>query len=271
MRGGKRITEAYVARLAETLPERDLAAVATLDRVRVATAKQLERLHFQGGTPRANARQAQRRLRRLVELRALAVLDRSVGGPAGGSAQATYALDVAGQRLASACGPAGGSRIRRPWTPGAPFLRHALAVTELFVGLTELARTGGGELLAFDAEPACWRTFTGLGGARVTLKPDAFVRFASADYEYATFVEIDRATASVPTVARKLALYRRYWQTSREQERFGLFPKVLILVPNERRKETLLESTRAQPVDAWPLFSVAPYGAGLRLLAGGRQ
>lgn len=263
-----RITEAYVADLAETLSERDLSVVETLDRVRVATAKQLQRLHFTDGTPRADTRQAQRRLRQLVDLRALAELDRPVGGPAGGSAQAVYTLDVAGQRLASACGPAGGSRIRRPWTPGTPFLRHALAVTELFVGLTERPRAGGGELLAFDAEPACWRIFTGLGGARVTLKPDAFVRFAAADYEYASFVEVDRATASVPTVARKLGLYRRYWQTGREQERFGLFPKVLILVPNDRRREALVEVAGAQPVDSWPLFQVAPLGNGVRLLAG---
>ena len=270
MSGKTRITEAYVARLAERLGPRDLAVIETLDRVRVATGKQLERLHFAGGTPRANTRQAQRRLRHLVELRALAVLDRSVGGPAGGSAQAVYALDAAGQRLASAVGPAGGSRIRRPWTPGVPFLAHALAVTELFVGLTEAAAAGRGELLAFDAEPACWRVFTGAGGARVRLKPDAFVRFATADYEYATFVEVDRATASVPTVGRKLTLYRRYWQTGREQERFGLFPKVLVLTPTEPRREALVAVAAAQPVDAWPLFQVAPYDAGISVLTGGQ-
>ena len=268
MSGKGRITEAYVARLAETLSQRDLAVIETLDRVRVATAKQLERLHFADGTPQANARQNQRRLRRLVEVRAVAVLERAVGGPQGGSAQAVYALDAAGQRLASACGPAGGTRIRRPWTPGAPLLRHALAVTELFVGLTECARADAAQLLAFDAEPACWRLFTGPGGARVRLKPDAFVRFAAANYEYATFVEVDRATASVPTVARKLTFYRRYWQTGREQDRFGLFPKVLVLTPHERRREVLVEAAARQPADSWPLFQVAPYEAGVGLLAG---
>ena len=266
-----RITEAYVDRLAETLSERDLAVVETLDRIRVCTGKQLQRLHFTDGTPRANTRQAQRRLRQLVELRALAVLDRPVGGPAGGSAQAVYALDVAGQRLASVCGPAGGSRIRRPWTPGTPFLRHALAVTELFVGLTEQVREGAGELLAFDAEPACWRVFTGLGGARVTLKPDAFIRFANAGYEYVSFVEVDRATASLPTVGRKLTLYRRHWQSGSEQERFGLFPKVLLLVPNERRREALLEVARAQPVDSLPLWQVARYEDAVSILTGRRS
>lgn len=268
MSGKNRITEAYVARLTETLSERDLAVIETLDRVRVATAGQLQRLHFADGTPRANARQAQRRLRRLLDVRALTALDRAVGGPDGGSAQAVYALDVAGQRLASACGPAGGARIRRPWTPGVPFLRHALAVTELFVALREQAEAGYGELIAFDAEPACWRHFRGAGGARVVLKPDAYVRWAGRSYEYAHFVEVDRATASVPTVGRKLTLYRRYWQTGREQERFGLFPKVLVLTPNEPRREAIAEAAARQPVDAWPLFQIAPYADGVRLLTG---
>jgi Replication-relaxation len=264
----RRVTEAHVLRLAERLQPRDLAVVMTLDRVRVATAKQLQRLHFADGTPQANARQAQRRLRALTEPRVLTVLDRRVGGTGGGSAQPVYALDVGGQRLASACGPAGGVRIRRPWTPGQAFLRHAVAVTELYVGLAERARAGSGALAAFDAEPGCWRLFTGPASARAWLKPDAFVRWLTAEHELATFVEVDRATASLPTLGRKLTVYRRYWQTGREQERFGLFPKVLVLVPSERRKQAVVEMAARQPPDAWPLFQVVRYDDGVRILAG---
>lgn len=263
-----RITAAHVARLAGLLGPRDLAVLETLDSVRVATAHQLTRLHFTAGTPQANARQAYRRLAQLVELRVLAELDRRVGGPTGGSTRAVFTLDVAGQRLASACGPAGGSRLRCPWTPGSAFLAHALAVTELLAGVTEEARRGSGELLDFHAEPACWRRFTGLGGASVMLKPDCFVRFARADYEYACFVEVDRATAATTTVSRKLDTYRRYYQTGREQERLGLFPKVLVLVPDERRKEALVEAAMRQPADAWPLFQIAPYAEAIPLLTG---
>ena len=177
----QRVTSAYVERLAAELPKRDLSLVETLDRFRVATAAQLRRLHFTSGTEAANARQVWRRLRALTDLRVVTVLERRIGGGRGGSTQAVYALDVAGQKLGAACGPAGGRRLRRPWTPGNQFLAHSVAVTELYVVLCERARDGGGEVLAFDAEPLCWRRFTGSGGAAVWLKPDAFVRFGAGE------------------------------------------------------------------------------------------
>jgi hypothetical protein len=264
----QRVTNAYVERLAVELPKRDLALVETLDRLRVATASQLRRLHFTNGTEAANARQVWRRLRALTDLRVVTVLERRIGGGRGGSSQAVFALDVAGQKLGAACGPAGGQRLRRPWTPGNQFLAHAVAVTGLYVVLCERARTGSREVLAFDAEPQCWRRFTGVGGAAVWLKPDAFVRFGAGEYEHLSFIEVDRATASVPTVARKLDLYRRYWQTGREQDRFGAFGRVLLLAPHEDRRAVLAEAVKRQPTDAQPLFRVGLYEDAADLLTG---
>jgi hypothetical protein len=261
-----RVTNAYVEWLAADLPERDLDLIGTLDRIRVATPSQLKRLHFTSGTEATNARQVWRRLRALTQLRVVCVLERRIGGGRGGSSQAVYALDTAGQRIASACGPAGGRRLRRPWTPGNQFLTHALAVTELYVELRE--RAGRGELLAFDAEPLCWRRFTGVGGAAVWLKPDAFVRWGAGKYEYASFVEVDRATASVPTVARKLDLYRRYWQHGREQERFGVFPRVVLLAPNEKRRAALTKAVTGQPTDSRPLYRVGLHEDAAKLVTG---
>ncbi len=266
----KRVSTAHVERLAVELPKRDLALVETLDRLRVATPNQLRRLHFTEGTPAANARQAWRRLRALTEARVLTVLERRIGGGPRGSSEAVYALDTAGQRLASACGPAGGRRLRRPWTPGSQFLAHALAVAELYVGLRERERSGHGDLLAFDAEPLCWRRFTGVGGVAVWLKPDAFVRWGAGDLEHLSFVEVDRATASAPTVARKLDLYRRYWQSGREQERFGAFPRVVLLTPDEARRDALTATVR-QPSEARSLYRVGLYEDAVRLLTGGES
>jgi len=264
----KRVTNAYVERLAAELPERDLALVETLDRFRVATASQLRRLHFTSGTKASNARQVWRRLRTLTDLRVVTVLERRIGGGRGGSSQAVFALDVAGQKLGAACGPAGGRRLRRPWTPGNQFLAHAVAVTELYVVLSERTRAGGGEVLAFDAEPLCWRRFTGSGGAAVWLKPDAFVRFGAGEYEHLSFVEVDRATASAPTVARKLDLYRRYWQTGREQERFGAFGRVLLLAPHVKRRTVLAKAVKSQPTDAQRLFRAGLHEDAADLLTG---
>lgn len=266
-----RVTAPYVEQLAASLSARDLALVETLDRLRVATPSQLQRLHFTAGTKAANARQTWRRLRALTEARVITVLERRIGGGLGGSSQAVLALDTAGQRLASACGPAGGRRLRRPWTPGNQFLAHAVAVTELYVELRECERTGRGELLAFDAEPQCWRRFTGVGGASVWLKPDAFVRWGRGELEYLSFVEVDRATASAPTVARKLEMYRRYWQTGREQKRFGAFPRVVLLTTAEHRRAALADAVTRQPADARSLYRIDLYEDAMRLLTGGES
>jgi protein involved in plasmid replication-relaxation len=266
----RRVTEAYVADLAHELAPRELALVHDLDRLRLASVKQIERLHFTGDKPKANTRQAQRALTRLTELRVLVRLQRRVGGVRAGSRGSVYALDVAGQRLASVCGPAGGVRVRRPWTPGRAFVAHQLAVTELYVRLIEAAGLDQLNVLDFDAEPACWRTFTGLGGARTVLKPDAFVRLVLGEFEDAYFIEVDRATHSGPSVARKLTVYRRYWQTGREQNRWGgVFPKVLIVVPSEARKVTLVGVASEQPAESWPLFQIVHYDEALEIFTGG--
>ena len=265
-----RVTEAYIAGLAHELTPRELTLVQELDRLRLASVKQLERLHFTAESPRANARQARRTLARLTDLRVLVRLERRVGGVRAGSRGSVYTLDVAGQRLASACGPAGGIRIRRPWKQGGAFIAHQLAVTELYTRLTEVTRRGRLDLLEFDAEPACWRTFTGLGGSRTVLKPDAFVRLGVGEFEDSYFIEVDRSTHSGPSVARKLTLYRRYWQTGREQNRrSGVFPKVLVLVPSEVRRAALVKVAADQPAESWPLFQIARYDDALGVFSGG--
>jgi hypothetical protein len=256
------VTEAHLARLSDQLTARDREIIDTLDRLRLASAKQLERLHF-AGSPRSRARNAGRVLNRLVGLRVLARLARQIGGVRSGSAGYIYALDVAGQRFASVCGPAGGRRIRKPWTPGAPFVDHQLAVSELFVRIRE---AGALEILDFDAEPLCWRLYAGIAGGRAVLKPDAFVRVAVDGFEHLHFVEVDRATQSAPTISRKLAGYRRYVRAGREQARWGLFPSVLLLAPSERRKQVLVDVATSQPEDSWPLFVVSPFDEAIDAL-----
>lgn len=262
-----RVTEAQLARISDHLTARDRDIVETLDRLRLASAKQLERLHFDG-SPRSNSRNAGRVLSRLVDLQVLARLERRVGGVRTGSAGFIYALDTAGQRLASACGPAGGRRVRRPWTPGAPFVDHQLDVAELFVRLRESERRGDLDLLDFDGEPLCWRVYSGVGGGRSVLKPDAFVRLAAGGYEHLAFIEVDRATQSAPTISRKLAGYRRYVRSGREQARWDVFPRVLLLAPSERRKNVLVDVAASQPEDSWPLFTVAMFDDALDAICG---
>lgn len=250
------LTQTRLAELKRSLSLRDEAIIDSLDRLRVATTKQLARLHFADLTEGSAARQTPQTLRRLADFGVLIHLDRRVGGVRAGSAATVWSLDLAGQRLASTCGPAGGRMCRRPWTPGVQFLAHRLAVSESYVELVEACRVRGRELLDFDAEPYCWRRFVAPLGGSAFLKPDAFARLLVGDYERGVFIEIDRATESRSTLKRKLATYRHFWETGREQERRGYFPEVVWCVPTEERKELLVDLCAAQREEVWPLFRV---------------
>jgi len=257
------LTLSRIERLNRQLSDRDWLVISTLARVRVATGHQLARLHFTD----VSARQARSSLAGLVSRRLLARLPRLVGGVRAGSAGYVYVLDVAGQRLTR---PATG-RAQRPWPVGTPFLTHSLAVTELYVQLSEATRTMSSRavLVDFRTEPACWRAFTGPGGARIALKPDAEVVLGVGRYEDCWFIEIDRATESRPTLARKLQRYLQYWQTGREQTRTGVFPRVLWIVPDAARHAVLIEEFGRTPVAAWPLFAATTEAEAVgRLLAG---
>lgn len=243
-----RVTAASLARIERTLTERDRLVIAALDRLRIATTEQLHRLLDLSGP--LTLRSAQALLRKLQAARVVSRLDRSVGGVRAGSTGHVYALDAAGQRLASGCGPAGGRRIRRPWTPvSSQFTQHHLAASELYVRLREAEQVRSLVVLDFDAEPLCWRYFTGPGGGRVILKPDAWVRLGIGEYQDSYFIEVDQDTQSLPAIARKLAVYRRFYVTGREQERFGAFPEVLFLVPHEDRRAALADLIARQPED----------------------
>ena len=262
-----RLSLARLASITDRLDERDLGVVATLDRVRMATGDHLRRIHFED-VPSSD-RQARRVLGRLVELGVLARLERVVGGRRAGSTGFIYSLGTAGQRLAGSRGPAKGRRLQQPWTPSSPYLTHLLTVTELYVRLKEHGGTGEFDLLNFDAEPACWRSFMGHGGDRLWLKPDAFVRVSVGDTERLHFVEIDCGTESPRTLDRKLERYRRYAGSGAEIERWGVHPFVTWFAPDARRVQVVVDACGRTPAELWPLFQVAVFDRAVSTLLGG--
>jgi len=137
------------------------------------------------------------------------------------------------------------------------FLAHSLAVTESYVRVVEAELAGRLELLRFTAEPASWRQFAGPGGGRAVLKPDAYLELALGQYEDRWLIEIDRGTEAASTLTRKLDTYRAYRASGREQAGGGVFPRVLILVPDERRRQVVVDVCGRQPADSWKLFRVA--------------
>src|SRR5690348_5802080 len=89
------VTSRRLAALERTISDRDRAVLTSLARVRVATARQLYRLHFEGVT----RRQARASLGSLAGRRLIARLPRVVGGASAGSTGYVMTLDIAGQRL----------------------------------------------------------------------------------------------------------------------------------------------------------------------------
>lgn len=261
-----RLTPNRLASVTASLSERDLAIARTVADLRLVTSLQLRRLHFRDGAADTNARLARHCLQRLTRLRVLTRLERRIGGVRAGSAGYIYRLDVAGQNALQVTS----GRRRRLAEPGLPFVTHTLAISELYVRLSEAAGTGQIDLLEFAAEPGCWRSFFGPGGAAMRLKPDAFVRIGRGAFEDLWFVEVDCSTHGKGALAAKFRTYRQYWATGREQAQWGdVFPRVLWLVPNLTRLRQLLDVAAAQPAESWQLFTVRLFDEALDVMAGG--
>jgi hypothetical protein len=243
------------ARLRARLSDRDQAVLASLFKLRLLTSRMIQRLHVAEGSALTQARRTRALMQRLCELKVVIRLERTIGGVQPGSTAHIYGLSGLGLAVLELSGPYG-KRRRTVWETKPYFLHHVLAVAELCVRLTELARIGTAELLAFDGEPACWRRFTGQNGAASTLKPDAYVQLGLGEYERSAFVEVDLATESLPTVERKCLGYIDFWRSGIEQQAHGVFPVVLWLVPTEARFLKLKEVIARLAADARHLFAV---------------
>lgn len=128
--------------------------------------------------------------------------------------------------------PRGGEREE----PQEQFLRHAAAITGLYVALVRLAPSLGWELLAFSREVEAREEFT-LNERQAAIVPDAFVTIREGEAEYHAMVEIDRGTMSIPRLSRKLSLYLRWVASGVWEERHPYVPALLVLTTTPRRVE----------------------------------
>jgi hypothetical protein len=247
-----RVTDASVRRLSTQLTPIDYCVLDMLKTVRIATGAQLHRLYWAYND--TGKRLARHHLAKLTKLGLIARLDRRIGGVRSGSEGYTYALDVAGQRLTA--DDTSTRRQRRPSTPGDRYLAHALAITDRYVDLREAEVRQQFELLAFEAEPTSWRTYSGDHGRPLTIKPDAFVVLADQEWEHRWFIEVDRATEHRPTILRKAREYISYFQSGSEQHLTGIFPRVLWITPTDAHADLLSDWLSTLERDADGLFQV---------------
>ncbi|HEX6656023.1 MAG TPA: replication-relaxation family protein [Candidatus Limnocylindria bacterium] len=232
------------------------------------TTAQLQCLHFHDHTTEeAAARICRRVLARLHQLQVVEHLQRRIGGVRAGSASFVWRVGPVGDRLLRQSRGEGGRARRKE--PSARHLDHCLAIADCHLALVTAVRTGRLELLRVATEPDSWRSYLSVGGATEVLKPDLYAVTATGEYEDHWFVEVDRATESLPTLLRKCVQYERYRRTGREQAKTGVFPLVVWVVPDEQRAAKLraaLHSVRGLDPDLFRITTPEPFA---ELVGGG--
>jgi hypothetical protein len=128
-----------------------------------------------------------------------------------------------------------------------------LAGSEIYVRLRELEAAEKIDGLEFESEPGCWRYWTGVNGERLVLKPDAYVRYGTGDFEHAAFIEVDQATQSRTVIWRKGQTYSDYYHHGTE---LGYFPRVIFVTTSDERREQITEALARLDPEDWHLFQV---------------
>ncbi|MFD8492288.1 replication-relaxation family protein [Amycolatopsis sp. NPDC059657] len=251
----RRLTTVTLEMLRGQLSTRDLAVLADLAKVRVLSGDQLTRLHFADLSPSARDRTRRRVLSRLVGFGLVTTLERRIGGVRAGSGGLIYSLGAAGQRLTAVLvdpsARSANARARHPWTPGRLFLNHTLAISELYVQLREAEQAGRFAILEFRTEPAAWHV-DGHGGV---IKPDAYAVLQSADVSDSWWLEVDRATESLPTLRRKLLAYTEFARDG-QLGPDDVVPRVLVTVPDDHRRAAVQGLIQTLPDPGGQLISV---------------
>lgn len=116
------------------------------------------------------------------------------------------------------------------------------------MAITGAAETGM-RLAAFEAEP---RWPDGLGG---WLKPDAYLMVDTESGRWHFWVEVDRATESLPTIRRKLDSYLDFYQRGQLRPN-GIMPRVLVSTITKQRREAIRDLVAHLPEPAGELFVV---------------
>ncbi|WP_234816396.1 replication-relaxation family protein [Mycolicibacterium agri] len=262
--------------IAGQLTDRDRAILRSTYDHRFLTVRQIRTLHFADLAPTSAHRKAKRVLARLRALRVLGALTQRVGGAHAGSDGLIHYVDAAGDRILR---NRSGRQARRTYEPSARFVAHRLAVADAHITLIDADRNGLIDLTDSTVEPATWRSYTGIGAARRTLKPDLYAETATeGDMVHAWFIEIDLGTEHIPTLLTKCREYEAYRQTGLEQERHGAFPIVVWSLTHkdpataERRRDALTAAIAADPRLTTALFRiVAPEGVLPLIQAGGAR
>ena len=148
-------------------------------------------------------------------------------------------------------------RYKNKYEPTQHHVEHTLAITEIFVETLEAVRDSEKlSLEIFSFEPNSWRSYQKLSGIGRTLKPDAYLELVNHDYEDHYFLEIDRSTESLARVVNTCKKYIEYYRSGIEQRQKEVFPYVLWVVPDDKRKLAISKAIQKELYNFWELFTV---------------
>lgn len=263
--GAGAVSPSTLRLLADALSERDWSILVLTGEHRFLTRNHVTALLFADHTSTSSGERTCRRvLARLTDLRVLEPLERRVGGVRAGSASLIFRVGLRGDLLLrQRRGDSGRARRKEP---SLRHLDHCLAIAEARVSLAQAAAAGEFDLLRVATEPTSWRDYLSLGGSRLTLKPDMYVVTANGEFEDLWFLEVDRATESVPVVLRQCQLYQDYRATTPAG---SAFPRVVWLVPDAARAAKLTAAIHGARKLGAGLFRVITLAGLLPLIAEG--
>ncbi|MBP1045638.1 replication-relaxation family protein [Enterococcus sp. BWM-S5] len=266
----KRISKPELRRLSALLDSREIEILQTINNVKFITANQLQRIFFTKNENQAtNLRACNRQVNKLKKYGLIASLEQRIGGKRAGSGSTIWTISSAGFQLLrlDEIKSMKGTR-KKLYEPNILFLEHTLAISEAFARLKELDQQKKIELLEVQHEPRCWRTFS-LKNTPTFLKPDLFARFAQTDeYEEFYFLELDQATEAPSRVVKKCKFYISYYNSGIEQRSNGVFPYVVWITVNEKRREQLTRYIHEYLPKAEMLFRVITIDEFETLLTG---
>ena len=219
---------------------RDVEIMKDVLRLGPMTRQQIRRLHFRTDGKFASVQATCRRLRILTERGYLVRVRLPV---AKGSGPYVYFPGPAGSALLGKdTRPRRSRRATNPSLESTAGLYHALEIVDFYIALEECLASSGGSLVTWVGETEARCQFE-WHGKRVLLTPDAYCLWAYGDDEGAFFLEWDRGTESMLRLSQKLERYEAYYRLQTYHDHMaedGLRPRILIVVPDERREKKVV-------------------------------
>ncbi len=133
--------------------------------------------------------------------------------------------------------PQGGERER----PNESFVRHAAAVTGVYVAMVRLGPTLGFSVSSSAREIEAKEEFR-FEGRDTCIIPDLAVVLSWDDASYRAFCEVDLGTMSLPRLSRKLTTYAAYVEEEAWREHHPFPPSLLVLTTTRKRAEAVVRA-----------------------------